>query len=162
MVGDGTDSKCVARHIMLTCSLCHVVLLCWMHQVSRLHLALGGLPEALASLRTFYFLSSAPGKLNDEDMDTSVECGLLSEGPSLRVLEQLLSSVFMPVLVQMCGGDAPANSMLMDSIASASGSHRDLLANMQKFHSQVSQALQQLTGEVTLELPNIPPEVLES
>lgn len=131
-------------------------------QVSRMHIALGSLPDALAALRTFYFLSSAPGRLGEEDMDAAVECGLLSEGPSLRVLEQLLSSVFMPVLVQMAGGDAPSSGVLMESVASASSSHRDLLANMQKFHSQVSQALQQLTGEVTLELPNVPLDALDA
>lgn len=57
-------------------------------QVQRLSAAVGNLPEELAGSPSFYFVLSRPGKVAAEEMDTAVECGLLSEGPSLKNLEQ--------------------------------------------------------------------------
>jgi dynein heavy chain len=119
-------------------------------RVNKLSTALGSLPEALAVCPAFYFIAARPGRIAVEDLDSALEFGLLSEGPSLRVLEQMLSSVFVPILLQISGADTAGagNGLLMQSMTNSS--HRELLANMQKFHSQVAQALQQLTGDVTL------------
>lgn len=45
--------------------------------------------------RSFYFIRSRPGKLEYEALDSVVECGLLNEGPSLQVLEQVCSEASM-------------------------------------------------------------------
>ena len=83
-------------------------------------------------------------------------CNHVCRAGLLRVLLlQMLSSVFMPLLVQMSGGDVSGGGgVLLQSMTSSS--HRELLGNMQKFHSQVTQALQQLTGDVTLQVPDLP------
>lgn len=62
--------------------------------------------------------------------------------------------MFVPVLVQMSGGDVSSGGVLLQSMTNSS--HRELLGNMQKFHSQVTQALQQLTGDVTLQVDPVP------
>nr|Q9SMH3.1 RecName: Full=Dynein-1-alpha heavy chain, flagellar inner arm I1 complex; AltName: Full=1-alpha DHC; AltName: Full=Dynein-1, subspecies f [Chlamydomonas reinhardtii]CAB56598.1 1-alpha dynein heavy chain [Chlamydomonas reinhardtii] len=127
--------------------------------VSKLNVALGSLPEELSVFPVFYFILNRSGHVAAEELDSAVEFGLLSEGPSLRILEQMLSSVFVPILVQMSGGDVASGGVLMQSMTD--NSHRELLGNMQKFHSQVTQALQQLTGDVTLQLPDFPLEDMD-
>jgi len=54
-----------------------------------LHVCLGPLPDAHAACKAFYFLRDQPGKVAPEDMDTQIECGVLSEGPSLKMLQQV-------------------------------------------------------------------------
>ncbi|KXZ49756.1 DHC2 protein [Gonium pectorale] len=124
--------------------------------VSKLSVALGSLPEDLSSCPAFYFILNRPGRVASDELDAVVEFGLLSEGPSLRILEHMLSGVFVPVLLQMSGGDVASGGVLMQSMTNSS--HRELLGNMQKFHSQVTQALQQLTGDITLQVPDMPLE----
>ena len=54
-----------------------------------LHVCLGPLPSAHISCTAFYFLRSQPGKLTaTTDLD-SLDCGLLSEGPSIQMLHQV-------------------------------------------------------------------------
>lgn len=53
-----------------------------------LHACLGPLPSAHISCTAFYFLCSQPGKLTSTDLD-SLDCGLLSEGPSIQMLHQV-------------------------------------------------------------------------
>ena len=54
-----------------------------------LHVCLGPLPDVHASCKAFYFLRNEPGKLSPEDMEQQLDCGVLSEGPSLRMLQQV-------------------------------------------------------------------------
>jgi dynein heavy chain len=81
---------------------------------------------------------------------------------------QLLSEVFLPVLMQEAGLDSVAGQDLgsVPSTASighaagssgsrSSSSSRELLLNMQKFLGQVGQTLQQLNGDITFPLPDI-------
>ena len=129
-------------------------------------MSLGAVPEELASSRSFYFIRSRPGKLEYDELDSALDLGVLGEGPSLRMLEQTLSHVFMPMLMQMTGagaseGAAGAAAAAPDHGANGTTSgaghkHRELLGNMQKFLTQVSQALQQLNGDVTLPMPETP------
>lgn len=121
--------------------------------VTQLHVIVGRLPEELSHCRAFYMIRTAPGKVEFEDLDAVLECGVLSEGPSLRVLEQTIASVYMPMLLQMTGADVSSAGVLLSS--GTNNSHKELLGNMQKFLSQVSHALQQLNGDVTLSLPEV-------
>ena len=92
------------------------------------------------------------------ERESGLDLGMLGEGPSLRMLEQTLSHVFMPMLVQMTGGGEADHRGAADAgggggtlMAPGTGQrHRELLGNMQKFLSQVSHALQQLNGDVAL------------
>ena len=70
-----------------------------------LHVCLGPLPDAHASCKAFYFLRDEPGKVAPEDMETHIECGVLSEGPSLRMLQQVSVSCVDQVSVSRtkCG-----------------------------------------------------------
>lgn len=61
------------------------------------------------------------------------------------------------MLLQMTGADLSSGTMVLappggGSSSSSFNSHRELLGNMQKFLSQVSNALQQLNGDVTLQV----------
>ncbi|KAF5830619.1 hypothetical protein DUNSADRAFT_14266 [Dunaliella salina] len=127
--------------------------------VSRLHLSCGFIPDELSHMLSLYFIRGKPGKLQFEDLDEALECGVLNERPSLRNLEQTLASVYMPMLIQITGADMSKAGVLLSS--GASNSHKDLLSNMQKFLSQVSHALQQLNGDVTLEVPDVPIDSVE-
>lgn len=72
-------------------------------QTQVLHVCLGSLPDMHASCTAFYFLRNQPGKLTIEDMDTQIDCGILSEGPSLKMLRQvmLMQTFDALILVQM-------------------------------------------------------------
>ena len=59
-------------------------------QTQILHVCLGSLPDMHASCKAFYFLRSQSGRLAIEDMDTQIDCGILSEGPSLKMLQQVM------------------------------------------------------------------------
>ena len=68
-------------------------------QAQVLHVCLGSLPDMHASCKAFYFLKSQPGRLTIEDMDTQIDCGILSEGPSLKMLQQVTLSAGMQSFV---------------------------------------------------------------
>eukprot|EP00983_Pelagomonas_calceolata_P097691 1158274-Pelagomonas_calceolata.AAC.8 len=91
--------------------------------VSRLHLSSGFMPDELSHMHSFYFIRGKPGKLQFEDLDEALECGVLNERPSLRNLEQVR----------------------LDSWVGGKGRGE-----------WVSHALQQLNGDVTLEVPDVP------
>ena len=58
-------------------------------QTQVLHVCLGPLPDTHTSCKAFYFMRNQPGKLVLEDIDTQLECGIMSEGPSLKMLQQV-------------------------------------------------------------------------
>lgn len=101
-------------------------------------------------VRSFYLIRTKPGSIAYEELDACLDLGMLGEGPSLRMLEQTLSNVFMPMLMQLTGTDSAAAAGNVLIAAGTNSSHRELLGNMQKFLSQVSHALQQLNGDITL------------
>ena len=68
-------------------------------QTQVLHVCLGSLPDMHAFCKAFYFLRSQPGRLTMEDMDTQVDCGILSEGPSLKMLQQVMLSAGMQTVL---------------------------------------------------------------
>jgi dynein heavy chain len=82
---------------------------------------------------------------------------------------QVLSDVFLPLLVQQ-GGLQPSGSGVLSAAATAALSSsiivggttsRDILGSMQKYLSQVTQALQHLTGDVILDVPQLVIESVE-
>lgn len=113
--------------------------------VQKLHASIGSVPDALSTCGSFYFIRTRTGKLGYDDLDGSLDLGMLGEGPSLRMLEQSLVSVYVPMLTAMAshgnGDGSGSGSMLLDD--GVHSSHRELLANMQKFLSQVGFAAAQ-------------------
>ncbi|KAL6757976.1 dynein heavy chain, N-terminal region 1-domain-containing protein, partial [Haematococcus lacustris] len=126
----------------------------------QLQVCMGRMPQDLSTCPCFYLLRSKPGKVYVEDMDEVLECGVLSEGPSLQALEQTLAAVYLPILMQMTGGDLSNAGVLLSS--GTNSSHKELLGNTQKFLSQVSHALQQLHGDITLAVPDIAIDSVEA
>ncbi len=57
--------------------------------VKKLTVAMGCLPEELSSCSAFYFILARPGRVSADEVDAALEFGLLTEGPSLRILEQV-------------------------------------------------------------------------
>lgn len=103
--------------------------------VRKLHVSLGQVPEQLCHCSSFYIISNRPGAVAFEDMDAVLECGVLTAGPFLQVLEQALSKVYVPILTQLSGSDMNQLGLLLS--AGTNNTHKELLSNMQKFLSQV-------------------------
>lgn len=59
----------------------------------------GQLPEAHTDSEAFFFLRSSVGKIAIESLEKEVECGMLSEGPSLKMLEQVREILQPPLLL---------------------------------------------------------------
>ncbi|KAK3281453.1 hypothetical protein CYMTET_10756, partial [Cymbomonas tetramitiformis] len=120
-----------------------------------LKVALHHLPDSVVSKPAVYFLKlDAAARLEEEQMDELVDYGLLSEGPALSVLEEVLSQVYIPML-QLYGSGKPGANQINHDSSSADNSRNELLGNVQKFASQVSHAIQQLTGDIHLNIPNV-------
>lgn len=71
----------------------------------------------------------------------------------------MLSELFLPLLIQQLGTADPSAVGLLPAAAAgagaSSGKPRELLGNMQKYLGQIKQAVQQLTGDITLPMPNL-------
>ncbi|GBG66231.1 hypothetical protein CBR_g57834 [Chara braunii] len=120
-----------------------------------LFLCTGHLPEEPRAPKTIYFLRFKPGKVYRSP--DALEFGILTEGPSLLFLEQLLAHVYLPILTNTAG-----NELVMDGKATGAtlnNIRNELIANMQKFASQVSHARHQLTGDVHLVIPTLPTDI---
>ncbi|KAF8069431.1 DHC1 [Scenedesmus sp. PABB004] len=117
-----------------------------------LQLFLGHVPA-----QTFYCINSREGPLPHEGLSEVLDCGLLTLAPSLSSLEQVLSEVFLPLLVQQVGTADPAAVGAGGAGAAGGGRARELLGGMQKYLATIQQAAQQLTGDVALPMPAVPP-----
>ncbi|WIA10356.1 hypothetical protein OEZ85_010548 [Tetradesmus obliquus] len=114
--------------------------------------------EVAASLQQFF---DGEGPMPDEGLAELLDCGVLTQAPSLRSLEQVLSEVFLPLLSKQVGTADPAGVGALPlgtapgSAGTSSGRPRELLGNMQKYLAHIKQALQQLTGDVALPMPAV-------
>ena len=106
-------------------------------------------------MKAIFFLRSGEekGELSPEQMDEQVEYGVVSYGASLGVLEQMLNSIYMP-MISKGGANAKSGGGLLGA-GSGAAPTQELVSNMQKFASQVSHAVQQLSGDITLNIPDI-------
>lgn len=98
-----------------------------------------------------YFLRVEDQRLDENDVEGGVEYGALPGGPSLHSLELVLSQVFLP-LVQGAAKQASASRLGAEEL---SGKKEELANTIRKFAGQVSQTLQQLSGDWRLSLPNV-------
>ncbi len=75
---------------------------------------------------------------------------------------QMLADVFLPLLIQQAaddtrgtGGNAAAMAIAAALSAGSGAGNLELLAAMQKYLGQISQALQHLKGDVALKIPDL-------
>jgi len=114
-----------------------------------------------------YFIKRVDGAIDDGAMDIAVDYGVLP-GHSLIMLERLLKDVYIPMADPgysinkfqreeqplLVGSDAPQTA---ESEASDAGyvARNEFSVCVQKFVGQISHAIQQVTGNIQLRLPNI-------
>ena len=118
-----------------------------------LMVSLRNLPESAESSTTVYFLRRMKGAaITSEGIAAEVEFGLLDEGPNLRSLHAILSGLYLPILGS--GARFPG-TWLFDERNVSETTRNELLGNTQKFSSHVVHTIQQLTGDIHLNIPNI-------
>ncbi|ESO91629.1 hypothetical protein LOTGIDRAFT_122204, partial [Lottia gigantea] len=138
------------------------------------------LPEEVSDLNSVYFLRNTPGMVPlpnsveeaDEMLPGYFEFGVLN-GHSLVMLEQIITQVYMPLLsfnqhknagsrqdtgtTQSSESSTPEESSKINVAESrAKALLRDeFLISMQKFSASINRTLQQIEGEVRLEIPEL-------
>ena len=115
--------------------------------VVTLHVCIGEFPEIDPSLRCMYFINQGLLSKATQDTNSKLEYGILT-GHTLCLLEQMLNQVYVPLLsspkVDFGHGEADETRSLIQA---------ELSNSLSKFTSQVKHAVQQIAGEVHLQLP---------
>eukprot|EP00961_Rhodomonas_salina_P185156 2500130-Rhodomonas_salina.1 len=113
-----------------------------------LHCRIDEYPEFDIESRIVYMVKSGSALASVEEMDAKLEYGIMF-GPNLLMLEQILNHVYLPLL----SSNRSASTGDYEEIEKAVDS--DLLNSLQKFVSQVKHAVQQVAGEVRLNIPSV-------
>eukprot|EP00898_Chlorokybus_atmophyticus_P006649 jgi/Chlat1/6986/Chrsp56S00523 len=112
------------------------------------------LPEEASSSSAVYFMRSGKaGGVQAKAISDWLNFGVLADGPSLAAMEQVLSHVFVRILAG--SGKGSKGLLNGDGHNVTDNSRNELVSNLQKFASQVSHAMQQLTGDIHLDIPAI-------
>jgi dynein heavy chain len=112
-----------------------------------LHVCLGEFPDFQENLRCMYFIKRG-STAGESDLNSSVEYGILY-GHTLCLLEQMLNQVYVP-LFSAQKAESGLGELEMES---RSLIQAELSNSLSKFASQVKHAVQQIAGEVHLQLP---------
>ncbi|CAH2295752.1 dynein heavy chain 10, axonemal [Pelobates cultripes] len=152
-----------------------------------LHVSFNCIPEEFANSNALYFLRNSqetilePNDIQEANdvMPMFLEYGILN-GHSLMMLKQVFAQVFMPLLSynQHKNGDISTqldqpqpegsdeepddrdvNKEPTQELRSVQLIRDELLMNMQKFLNHIQQTIQQLEGEIKLEMPHVNLEV---
>jgi dynein heavy chain len=121
------------------------------------NVALGSLPEAAYESRTMYFIKNTDGKVSSGELSAVLEWGVLT-GKSLSNLSFLVKEIFIPMLdpQQMSAGQEKATSAEESaSSEKANTVGTEFSNNIQKFSAQISNAIQQTSGDIHLQIPDI-------
>eukprot|EP00899_Mesostigma_viride_P018540 jgi/Mesvir1/26688/Mv20468-RA.1 len=144
-------------------------------RVDVLWIAADRVPQEALALDVVCFLRLHPRKVSEKYVANEIEFACLPGGPSLAALENIISRVYVPAMVTGGVAKPAAPPPLADTGGehseggAASQAHapppvgmhggdtlrNELVGNMQKFASQVSHIIQQLTGDIHLTIPNI-------
>ena len=146
--GDGDDTNAAAA---VTSSLAgESAVDVEIEPILRLKIASDSLPEDATDLRSVYFVRSSDTPLRiARDVDAHCDSGILT-GDSLLNLSEVLNNVFLPLLD--AADDAEDTSGLDVSESTLRNEFRN---SLQKFSSQVSHAIQQVSGDIHLQIPDI-------
>jgi len=120
--------------------------------VVTLHCVINDFPELSMGSRSMYFVKGPMPVKMAAEMDKVVEYGTMS-GPSLVMLEQVLNHVYMPLMNS--GAKAPAAGYGEEEEEGHTFEVADLSNSLYKFLSQVRHAVQQVAGEVRLQMPTV-------
>ena len=104
-----------------------------------------------------YFLNTSQDKIDMQSVDTNVEYGYLPAGSSLLSLSQMLSCIYMPVIQNAIS--TKGSSLLAQGTSQDSANH-ELLSALARFSSQVDHTVQQLLGDIHLNIPSVPDKQL--
>lgn len=115
-----------------------------------LHCAINDVPESVIVSRSMFMVKGTMPVRLAADMDKSVEYGTMS-GPSLVMLENVLNHVYMPLL----NNGAKASHGSEDVDDGHGFEVGDLTNSLHKFLSQVRHAVQQVAGEIRLQMPKV-------
>ena len=105
-----------------------------------------------------YFLNTSQDKIDMQSVDTNVEFGYLPAGSSLLSLSQMLSCIYMPVIQNAIS--TKGSSLLAQGTSQDSANH-ELLSALARFSSQVDHTVQQLLGDIHLNIPSVPDKQLD-
>ena len=120
----------------------------------------GEIPDGSVDCAAVYFLRCCAGKVpvgaagDTSPIVDAIEFGIMSEGASLNLLENLLSGLYLPLLSGNTMQNTGGRSVLSEG-ARSDTVRNELLGNVQKFAAQVKHAIQQLTGDIHLTIPSI-------
>ena len=117
--------------------------------------------DTVFQTRCCYFLRTAIAELEVPGAKEGgmIEYGLLPAGSSLLSLSHILSAVYLPVI--QTATSAKDLSLLTQGSSQDSANH-ELLSAVAKFSSQVDHTVQQLLGDIHLNIPVIPDEKLQA
>ena len=134
-----------------------------------LFVSCANVPDLRSQTNAFYFLRTTTGPVPlpstideaNEIMPSLFEFGLLNENDTLLMLDQLLHNVYLPLL-SYNGARSEIMSSAPDSSDNAleDGKGRvvirdEFLINLQKFTNHIDRTMQQLAGDVRLEIPDV-------
>jgi dynein heavy chain, axonemal len=116
--------------------------------IVNLHICIGEFPEVDPALRCMYFVRRGLPAKTAPDINARIEYGVLS-GHTLCLLDQMLNQVFVPLLSSSKADFGSFEAELeIRSLIQA-----ELANSLSKFASQVKHAVQQIAGEVHLQMP---------
>eukprot|EP00965_Chrysotila_dentata_P013842 459070-Pleurochrysis_carterae.AAC.2 len=114
-------------------------------------------PQAANEGGVMYFIFTgtsplrlSPGTDVDEAMSAALEHGVHTGG-SLVVLEQLISEIYYPLLSTLVSNMKQSGNTDVEAMMD----NTEFVSNIQKFGSQITHAIQQVTGDLRLNMPQI-------
>ena len=105
-----------------------------------------------------YFLNTTTEKIEDQTIEYVIEYGYLPAGSSLLSLSQMLSCIYIPVIQNAI---STKGSSLLAQGSSQDSANTELLSALTRFSSQVDHTVQQLLGDIHLNIPTIPDKQLD-
>ena len=114
--------------------------------------------ETVFQANCCYFLNTTTEKIESQSIEYVVEYGYLPAGSSLLSLSQMLSCIYMPVIQNAIS--TKGSSLLAQGTSQDSANH-ELLSAVARFSSQVDHTVQQLLGDIHLNIPSVPDKQLD-
>jgi Dynein heavy chain, N-terminal region 1 len=127
----------------------------------QLHLSTDSLHAASDQQASVYLVKQTQGALSAEALDEQLELGIFTEPDTLSIVSRLFEQLYIPILAANI--PEPEQLVKTGTLSSSDDQTRvdtDLLAALQKFHTQVKTSATHLSGNIQLTVPEV--EVLPS